>query len=181
MQFKLLIASAGMLAVSSVHAAFNLTDVIGDIGDVASLAGEVVTLFDNLDITTILSSAPKIIDNISQIVTIITTDIGEIDGDSGDDNSTSYSTADETDACGGLETFLESVGQIADSVAGKIDIVSGTPFSGAIGDIITSIKDGVDDFGSKILDLVPSCGDSTSSYSLESVSASFDTCLKELS
>ncbi|KAL6400780.1 hypothetical protein AUP68_16497 [Ilyonectria robusta] len=178
MQFKLLIITTGILTASTVQAAVNITDIIGDIGDISSIAGEVVTLFQNLDITTIISSAPKIIENIGQIVEIITSDAEAISADSG---TTSYSTSDETDACGGLEKFLESVGQIADGVADKIDIVSGTPFSGAIGGIITSVKDGVDDFGNKILDIVPSCDNSTSAYSLESVGASFNTCLEKLS
>lgn len=58
MQFKLLIITTGILTASTVQAAVNITDIIGDIGDISSLAGEVVTLFQNLDITTIISSAP---------------------------------------------------------------------------------------------------------------------------
>lgn len=42
----------------------------------------------------------KIIENIGQIVEIITSDAEAIGGDNG---TTSYSTSDETDACGGLE------------------------------------------------------------------------------
>lgn len=58
MQFKLLTVTTGILTASTVQATANITDILGDIGDISSLAGEVVTLFQNLDITTIISSAP---------------------------------------------------------------------------------------------------------------------------
>lgn len=57
MQFKLLTVATGILAASTVQAMVNITDILGDIGDISSLAG-VVTLFQSLDITTIISSAP---------------------------------------------------------------------------------------------------------------------------
>ncbi|KAH7160674.1 hypothetical protein EDB81DRAFT_879022 [Dactylonectria macrodidyma] len=181
MQFKRFTVITGMLAISSVHAAVNMTDIIGDIGDIASLAGEIVTLCSNLDITTILTSAPKIVENIGQIVEIITSDAEAIGSDTNSTTTSLYSTSDETEACDGLQMFLESVGQVAGSVADNLDVVSNTPFSGAVSDIISSIKDGVDEFGSKILEIVPSCNETTSSYSLESVEASFNACLEKLS
>ncbi|KAK7424331.1 hypothetical protein QQX98_000599 [Neonectria punicea] len=157
MQFKPLAIATGILAVSSVHAQVNVTDIISDISDIAVLASEV-----------------KIIDNIGQIVEIITTDVEEI----GASNVTVKAT-DQTDVCDGFQEFLEAVGQIADTVTENIDILSDTPFSGAIADVISSVKDGINDFSDQILDVVPDCGSDTEN-SLESVNTSFSTCLEKL-
>lgn len=48
----------------------------------------------------------KIIENIGQIVEIITSDAEAIGGD---DGTISYSTSDETDVCGGLEKVRRPV------------------------------------------------------------------------
>ncbi|KPM38478.1 hypothetical protein AK830_g8082 [Neonectria ditissima] len=174
MQLKHFTVVTSVLAALLVHAQVNVTDIISDITDIAVLAGEVVGLVQGLDITTILTSAPKIIDNIGQIVEIITTDVEEISAG----NST-FKATDQTDICDGLQQFLEAVGQIADTVTDNIDAISDIPFSGAVADVISSVKDGVDEFGGKILEMVPDCGSDTEN-SLESVNKSFSNCIDRL-
>jgi hypothetical protein len=47
-----------LLALPSIHAEISLSEVLSNLEDVAALAVEVYGLVDNLDLTTILTSAP---------------------------------------------------------------------------------------------------------------------------
>ncbi|KAH6897459.1 hypothetical protein B0T10DRAFT_557276 [Thelonectria olida] len=171
-----LVAVTILLALSSIHAEISLTEILSNLQDVAALAIEVYGLVDNLDLTTILTSAPEIIDDITQIVSNITEISSEIGGGI---TTSSEGDVDESDICNGLDKFLGEISNVTDTITDKADTFSGIPFGGALSGIMGTAKDGIQDFGTGILSNVPSCN-GTGQDSLEKTMKSFETCITKL-